>query len=178
MRPIRSASLTISILGMGLAIASMAAYLGFSVAIGALFAGLAFSRDPEAVRTDGSFTYFYEFLTPFFFVHIGMQVDLGALVTSLDIGLILFAAAALSKLMFTAGPALLSMGRRDAFNLGISMISRAEIALVVVYECRAVAGDIVPPEVFAGMVLVSLATSIVSPVVLRMTLPREGPRAS
>jgi Kef-type K+ transport system membrane component KefB len=173
-----AASLTISILGMGLAIASMAAYLGFSVAIGALFAGLAFSRDPEAVRTDGSFTYFYEFLTPFFFVHIGMQVDPGALVTSLDIGLILFAAAALSKLVFTAGPALLSMGRRDSFNLGISMIPRAEIALVVIYECRAVAGDIVSPEVFAGMVVVSLATSIVSPVVLRMTLPREGPRAS
>ena len=42
-------SLTISILGVGLAIAAIADYLGFSIAIGALFAGLAFSRDPDAV---------------------------------------------------------------------------------------------------------------------------------
>ena len=47
--------------------------------------------------------------------------------------------------------------------------------LVVVYECRAIDSDIVPPEVFAGMVLVSLATSILAPVVLRQTLkPQTG----
>ncbi len=164
------ASLSISILGAGLAIAAIAAFLNFSIAIGALFAGLAFSRDPNAVRTDGSFTYFYEFLTPFFFVHIGMQTDLFVMVNALHIGLVLFAAAALAKLVFTTAPALLSMGRRDAMNLGFSMIPRAEIALVVIYECRQIDERIVPSEVFAGMVFVSLATSILSPVILRWTL--------
>lgn len=167
-------SLTISILGAGLVIAAIAGYLGFSIAIGALFAGLAFSRDPEAVRTDGSFTYFYDFLTPFFFIHIGMQTDLAVLLDSFDVGLVLFIAAALSKLVFTAAPALLSMGGRDALNLGVSMIPRAEIALVVVYECQAIDERIVPPEVFAGMVLVSLATSIVSPIALRRMLDGRG----
>ena len=60
-------ALTISVLGAGLAIAAAAGYLGFSLAIGALFAGLAFSRDPQAVHTDARFAYFYEFLTPNFF---------------------------------------------------------------------------------------------------------------
>jgi Kef-type K+ transport system membrane component KefB len=72
--------------------------------------------------------------------------------------------------VFTTAPALLSMGRRDAMNLGFSMIPRAEIALVVIYECRQIDERIVPSEVFAGMVFVSLATSILSPVILRWTL--------
>jgi len=41
-------ALTITVLGAGLAIAAVAGFLGFSLAIGALFAGLAFSRDPQA----------------------------------------------------------------------------------------------------------------------------------
>lgn len=164
------ASLTISILGAGLTIAATADYLGFSVAIGALFAGLAFSRDPEAVRTDGSFTYFYEFLTPFFFIHIGMQTDLSVLINAIDIGLVLFVAAALSKFVFTFAPAILSMSSREAVNLGVSMVPRAEIALVVIYECRAIDAGIVPSEVFAGMIIVSLASSIVAPIALRRML--------
>jgi len=164
------ASLTISILGAGLVIAAIADYMGFSSAIGALFAGLAFSRDPEAVRTDGNFTYFYEFLTPFFFIHIGMQVELGMLVDSIDVGLLLLVMAVVSKLVFTIAPALLSMNRRNAVNLGISMVPRAEIALVVIYECQVIDNRIVPPEMFAGIVLVSLATSIVSPIALRRIL--------
>lgn len=164
------ASLTISILGAGLMIAAIAGYLGFSIAIGALFAGLAFSRDPQAVRTDGSFSYFHEFLTPFFFIHIGLQTDVTVLIDALDVGLVLFVVAAASKLAFTAAPALLSMRRREALNLGVSMIPRAEIALVVIYECRALDDRIIPGEVFAGMVLVSLATSVVSPIALRRML--------
>lgn len=91
--------LTIAVLGAGLAIAALAGYLGFSLAIGALFAGLAFSRDPEAVRTDGRFAYFYEFLSPFFFIFVGMQVDPAAISTSLGLAAVLFLPAALGKLL-------------------------------------------------------------------------------
>jgi Kef-type K+ transport system membrane component KefB len=167
-------SMTLCILGVGLVIAAIAGALGFSIAVGAFFAGLAFSRDPEAVREDGGFTYLYEFLTPFFFIHIGMQTDFSVLLQAGDIGLILFAAAAISKLLFTAAPALLSMSRGDAVTLGVSMIPRAEIALVVIYECRAIDSRIVPPEVFAGMVLVSLATSVLAPIVLRLVLNTQS----
>ena len=159
--------MTISVLGAGLAIAALADALGFSLAIGALFAGLAFSRDPDAVRTDGRFSYIYDLLTPFFFIHIGMQTDVGALFTALDIGLVLFVAAAGIKVVSTALPALLSMNRTHALMLGLSMVPRAEIALVVMYTCSAIDPALVPDDVFASMVLVSLATCIVAPVMLR-----------
>jgi Kef-type K+ transport system membrane component KefB len=165
-------SLTISILGVGLAIAVIAESLGFTLAIGALFAGLAFSRDPEAVHTDGRFLYFYDLLTPFFFIHIGMQIDLSSLVGNLGVGIVLFLAAAAAKLVSTALPAIVSMDKRDALILAVSMVPRAEIALVVLYACRAVDERIVPPDVFAAMVVVSLGTCIVSPILLRRMLSR------
>lgn len=168
-------TLTISIFGAGLTIAVIADYLGFSLAIGALFAGLAFSRDPEAVHKEGRFSYFYDLLTPFFFIHIGMQTDILLMFTSLEVGFVLFMAAFLSKLVFTAGPALLSMSRDDALRLGVSMIPRAEIALVVVYECRAISDQVVPSDVFAGMVLVSIMTCTASPIVLRRMLRSSPP---
>ncbi|MCR9259963.1 MAG: cation:proton antiporter [Pseudomonadaceae bacterium] len=166
--------MTISILGAGLAIAALADALGFSLAIGALFAGLAFSRDPDAVRTDGRFSYIYDLLTPFFFIHIGMQTDVGSLLTAMDIGLVLFLAAAGIKLVSTALPALLSMNRTHALMLGLSMVPRAEIALVVMYTCRAIDPGLVPDDVFASMVLVSLGTCILAPVILRKMLSVQG----
>ena len=164
------ASLTISILGAGLAIAAIAGLLGFSVAIGAMFAGLAFSRDPEAVRADGGFTYLYEFLTPFFFVHIGMQTDLSALLDVLGLASVLFMGAVAAKVLFTTLPAMRIMDRKQALNLGVSMVPRAEIALVVIYECRAIDPSLVSPELFAALVLVALATCISAPIVLRRML--------
>ena len=162
--------LTIVVLGAGLAIAGVAEYLGFSLAIGALFAGLAFSRDPEAVHTDAGFAYFYEFLTPFFFIYIGMQVDPGAIGSSIGLAAILLVPAALGKFLGVAAPALLLMKRRDAALLGLSMVPRAEIAMVVVFQCRQLGGDLVSDEAFAAMVVLSVLTSIFAPLLLRRLL--------
>jgi len=161
---------TITILGAGLAIAVIAGYLGFSLAIGALFAGLAFSRDPQAVRTDARFAYFYEFFTPFFFIHIGMQVDPSAFANAFGLGILLFLVAALAKFIGVAAVAGLLMKKSDAMLLGISMIPRAEIALVVLYQCSQLGEDIVSQEVFAAMVVVSLASSILAPLLLHRLL--------
>jgi len=168
-----STAFTIAILGAGLAIAAVADYLGFSLAIGALFAGLAFSRDPGAVSDDARFSYFYDFLTPFFFINIGMQTDLVALLQSLNLGLVLLAAAALGKLLGVGLPALNSMHVRGAMNLGISMLPRAEIALVVIFQCRELDERLVSPEVFGAMVVVSLATCIASPILLRRRFQQD-----
>lgn len=162
--------LTITILGAGLAIAVIAGYLGFSLAIGALFAGLAFSRDPEAVRTDARFAYFYEFFTPFFFVQIGMQLNPASISSAIDMGILFFLVAALGKFLGVAGVAIMLIKKNDAMLLGVSMIPRAEIALVVMYQASTIDEGIVSDEIFAAMVIVSLATSTLSPLFLRWLL--------
>jgi len=166
--------LTITVLGAGLAIAAVAGYLGFTIAIGALFAGLAFSRDPQAVRTDARFAYFYEFLTPFFFIYIGMQVDPGAVAPSLGLAAILFVPAALGKFLGVAAPALRIVKRPDAVLLGLSMIPRAEIAMVIIYQCQQLGDDVVPDNVFSAMVVVSVMTSILAPLILRSLLTKQS----
>lgn len=166
--------LTITVLGTGLTIAAVAGYLGFSLAIGALFAGLAFSRDPQAVHTDARFSYFYEFLIPFFFIYIGMQVDPGAIAPSLGLAGILFIPAVLGKFLGVAAPALRIVKSPDAVLLGLSMIPRAEIAMVVVYQCREFSDDIVPENIFAAMVLVVVMTSIIAPLILRYLLAKQA----
>jgi Kef-type K+ transport system membrane component KefB len=165
--------ITISVLGAGLGIAAIAGLLGFSLAIGALFAGLAFSRDPEAVHTEARFSYFHDLLAPFFFIHIGMQVDPTAIIPSIGMASILFVPAVLGKLIGVAAPALRVVEKRDAILLGISMVPRAEIAMVIIYQCSIFGSNIVSDEVFAAMVLMAIMTSISAPVALRLMLSRK-----
>lgn len=164
--------ITISVLGAGLGIAAIAGLLGFSLAIGALFAGLAFSRDPEAVHTEARFSYFHDFLAPFFFIHIGMQVDPTAIVPSIGMATILFVPAVLGKVVGVAVPALRIVDKRDAIMLGISMVPRAEIAMIIIYQCGIFGSNIISSEVFAAMVLMTIMTSVIAPVVLRAMLAR------
>lgn len=166
--------LTISVLGSGLVIASVASILGFSLAIGALFAGLAFSRDPEAVRTDAKFSYLYEFLTPFFFIYIGLQINPAVVGDSIWLALILFIPAVLGKFAGVALPALRIVPKYDAVLLGISMVPRAEIAMVIVYQCHALGDDIISDGMFSAMVLVAVMTSVFAPLVLRYLLAQRA----
>lgn len=77
------ADFTLTIVGFGFCIAAIAGLLGFSEAIGAFFAGLVFSRDPEAVKIDASFDILYDLFVPFFFISIGLAIDLTTLGTGL-----------------------------------------------------------------------------------------------
>ena len=164
---------SISVLGAGLVIAAFAGHLGFPLAIGALFAGLAFSRDPETVRADTRFAYFYEFFTPFFFIFIGMQLDPSRLAGSLGIAAMLLAPAVLGKFAGVGIPALIFVKRRDALLLGVSMIPRAEIAMVVIYQCHLLGSDVISGTLFGSLVIVSVLTSILAPLLLRSMLRQE-----
>ena len=169
-------AVAITILGIGILIAAVSGYLGFSLAIGALFAGLAFSRDPQAVHADTRFAYFYEFFTPFFFIQIGMQIDPGTFISSIGLATLLLVAAVVGKVAGVGGAALVTLPKSDAMLLGVSMIPRAEIALVVIYQCQLLGGNMVPDEIFTAMVWVSVMTSIIAPLIVRSLLKRQTRR--
>lgn len=160
------------IVGVGLVVSALASSLGLSLAIGALFAGFIFSRDPEAVRTEASFDDIHAFFAPFFFIGIGLQVDVGALFSALPVGLMLLAAAVVGKIIGAGLPALLVLPAWDALAIGISMVPRAEIAMIVMHEARRFGSHVVPDPLFAGMVLVVAATTTLSALLLRPLLKR------
>ena len=157
---------------IALIIAAVAGLLGFSVAIGAFFAGLVFSRDPKAVRMEASFEPLYEFFTPFFFIHIGFLLTPDSLPGGLGVGLVLLLVAVLSKIVGTAVPAMVAVAPRAALLLGVSMLPRAEIAMIVMQRGVTFNGGGVPDSVYSGMVLVSAATCLATPLALRVLFRR------
>lgn len=166
----------LSMVAVALAIAAAAGILGFSVAIGAFFAGLVFSRDPDAVRMEASFEPLYELFTPFFFIHIGFLIRPDSLYSAAGIGGVVLLVAVVTKLVGTGLPALVSVPPTAAAVLGVSMVPRAEIAMVVMQRGAHIAEGLVSDDVYAAMVFVSALTCVGSPLLLRY-LFRQWPEA-
>lgn len=158
------------VLGSGLLIASLAGLAGFSPAVGGLFAGLAFSRDPEAVRMDARLTVIYDLFTPFFFIAIGYAIDPSALTTAVGIGGVLTLAAIIGKALGAGVPSWRLFGAGGALAIGASMVPRAEIAMVVARRAKEAA--LVSGSVYAGLVAVSAVTCMLSPLLVRQVLSR------
>ena len=165
-------SLMLVVAGIGFAMASLAGLLGFSLAIGAFFAGLVFSGDPQSVKIDASFDSLYELFSPFFFVGLGLYMDPHSLVTSVELGLVLLGAAVFGKLLGHGTPTLLSMGWSGAVLVGVSTVPRAEIAMIIMEQGLVLGHWAVPPAVYSAMVLVSAATCVIGPFAVRGLLNR------
>jgi Kef-type K+ transport system membrane component KefB len=165
----------LAVAGIGIIIAAVAGLIGFSLAIGAFFAGLVFSRDPEAVRMEASFLPVYELFSPFFFIGIGLKIDPDSFTSALGLGCILAVAAIAAKVIADGIPVSLMRGMTGGLLIGISMVPRAEIAMVIMQKGLTLGDWAVPKQVFGAMVVVSAATCILSPVAVRVML-REWPQ--
>lgn len=158
--------------GTAFIIAALAGLMDFSVAVGAFFAGLAFSHDPDAVNFDASFGTLYDFFVPFFFIYIGLQLEIKSFDTSLQLVMVLLVVAVLGKAIGTGLPAILITNKLSALLLSISMIPRAEIAMVIMERGRQLGDWAVSPQIFTSMIIVSAITCIVSPLFLRPLLQK------
>jgi len=167
---------TVALVGFGFIIAALAGLIGFSLAIGAFFAGLVFSRDPQAVKLETPFTVLYDFIAPFFFINIGLLIEPDTFSALAPMMPILLGIAIVGKVLGTSGPALLTSKWTTALLLGVSMIPRAEITMVIMHRGLALGEWAVPREVFSSMVLMSLTTAVVVPIFLYIMLKRWNPR--
>ncbi|MFW5737329.1 MAG: cation:proton antiporter [Spirochaetota bacterium] len=162
----------LSVIAVSIIIAACAGLLGFSVAIGAFFAGLAFSGDPEALRERIAFDVIYDLFVPFFFIGIGLSINLSVALEALVPGLVLLAVAIVGKLLANAGGTLAHSGATGATAIGVSMVPRAEITMVVMQKARSLGAWAAPQTAYAAMALVSLVTVVVAPLILRRVLGR------
>ncbi|ACV68195.1 cation:proton antiporter [Desulfohalobium retbaense] len=163
---------TLTIVGLGFVIAALAGGLGFSLAIGAFFAGLTFSRDPECVTLDTSFTPIFDFFSPFFFVGIGFEFELATLGPSLGMGGLLLVLAVLVKVIANGVPVALLSDGPSGWLIGASMIPRAEIALVIMQKGLHLDTSPVSEQLFGAMVVVSALSCVLAPIVVRGLLQR------
>ena len=160
----------ISVLGVGLVVAGLAALLGFSAAIGGFFAGLIFSRDPLSVKIDGSFDSIHDLFVPFFFVYVGLRLDLSILASNLGPVVLLFVAAVIGNGVGSFLPVMNRLRPQSALVFAIALIPRSEITLLVMR--RGLDLGIVSQNAFGVVVAVVMLTMVGVPLTLQRVLPK------
>ncbi|MDQ5809037.1 MAG: cation:proton antiporter [Actinomycetota bacterium] len=160
-----------------LGLAAFAAQIGLAAIIGAFLAGMVCAEMKDRDDFEEEVAPLYAFFPPFFFVFIGLEVDLGAFgdveVLLALVGITVL--AAVTKFL-PAWLAARRLGRRDAIVVGIGMVPRGEVGIIVA-GIGATAG-VVEGDLFAVIVGMSILTTLFVPPVLRRALPPPDPAPS
>ena len=150
---------------LGLAFA--AASIGVAAIIGAFLGGLAMAEAAEGRKPlRQQVTGITDFLTPFFLVNIGMQLDLSVFTDgrTLALALALTAIAVVTKLI-GCGLGAARLGLRGAMQVGVGMVPRGEVGIVVAQLGLALA--VIDTRIFGAVLFMAIATTVIAPPLLR-----------
>ncbi len=117
----------------------------------------------------------YALLVPIFFVSIGLQTNARALAAQ-DIPLaflIILAAVAGKVIGCGAGARLAGFTGSEALRIGVGMISRGEVGLII--AAIGLQTGLLGERGFAIMVIMVLATTVITPPLLRSVFPAAPP---
>lgn len=149
------------------ALSILASRAGVAAIIGAFLAGMALASsvsEETKQEVDGV----TQFLVPFFLAGIGLHMDLSVFsqpATMWLAGVILLAAVA-SKLI-GCGLGAGRLGMKNALRVGVGMVPRGEVGMVVAQIGQSL--GVVPKDIYAVVVFMSIATTMISPVLLKLT---------
>jgi Na+:H+ antiporter len=154
-------------LAFTLAVAELASAARLAPIVGAFVAGLSLARTSQAERIRRELTPIGHVFVPVFFLQIGIDARLGEFARPAVLGLAgsLFVVAVVGKLVSAAG-AIRAPG--DKLLLGIGMIPRGEVGLIFASLGRA--SGLLGQDLYAALLLVVLATTLVAPPLLRARL--------
>jgi Kef-type K+ transport system membrane component KefB len=112
----------------------------------------------------------YLIFSPVFFASVGLKVTLGGMDASIWIfAIILLVIAILSKVVGCGlGAKICGCTGKEAFQVGIGMISRGEVALIVAQ--KGYASGMLDEVLFAPIVLVVIVTTLITPILLKLVM--------
>lgn len=151
---------------------------GIAAITGAFLAGVIFGRTPARKAIEGKVhAIAYSWLVPIFFVNIGLETNVRSLgATGIPIALAILGVALISKVIGCGTGAIVAgCTPGEALRLGVGMTSRGEVGLIV--ASVGLATGLITDAVFASVVLMVLATTLITPIVLRALYPRQ-PKAA
>ncbi|MGH9804029.1 MAG: cation:proton antiporter [Candidatus Acidiferrales bacterium] len=158
------------VLCLGLSLAAAKARI--AAIIGAFLAGLFFSEEELSGGVKDKVHALHEFLVPFFFVAMGMQMNLSVLGRGslLLLAALVTALAVVGKLI-GCGLGAYSLGRAQALQVGVGMVPRGEVGLIVASIGLGLSA--ISEEVYAVVIIMVLVTTLAAPPALRMLLAKQ-----
>lgn len=168
LRAQNSAFILSIILCLGLSLASV--YIGMAAIVGAFLSGLAFADHSERWKLHENAHPLSEFLAPFFFVILGVQVNVHTFAKPglISMATIICILAIVGKLV-GCGLGCLRLGYKDAVRVGVGMIPRGEVGLIVAGVGLTL--HTISEAVYAIVLVMSIVTTLVAPPFLRMVMP-------
>jgi Kef-type K+ transport system membrane component KefB len=159
-----------------LGLSLLAQYAGVAAIIGAFLAGMTLS-ETVSVRVHVLSAGVSEFLTPFFLAGIGLNLDISVFAkqNTVILALVILAVAIISK-MIGCGLGAWKLGRSDMFRIGAGMVPRGEVGMVVA-QIGASFG-VISKDLFAVVVFMAVATTMVAPALLNIAWRSNGKPAA
>jgi Kef-type K+ transport system membrane component KefB len=144
-------------------LSALANYLGLAAIIGAFVAGMAFAEVREKYALREKMDPVNDLLVPFFFVNIGLMVNLADFTPVLGLAIVVTVLAVIGKLV-GCGLAALPMGRGPALVVGVGMVPRGEVGIIVAMVGLSL--NTIPNSMFTVVVFMSIATTMIAPPML------------
>jgi Kef-type K+ transport system membrane component KefB len=151
---------------------------GIAAISGAYVAGVLFGRTRFKTRIDeGIHPLTYSLLVPAFFITIGLRADIRTLHAHAAFAIALVAVAVVAKVVGCGAVArACGFSRREALRVGVGMISRGEVGLIV--AGYGLGHRLIGQDVFSASVVVVIATTVLTPPLLRAAFQRDAPHAA
>src|SRR5690606_38040354 len=154
-----------------LGLATLAAQIGLAAIVGAFFAGLILELGQRQHALDHQVQPVAEFLVPFFFVSVGMKVELDAFMNAQTLWLTL-AVLVLAMITKVAAGWLVAFrsGWLSSSLIGVGMMPRGEVGIIV--ALMGLSLGVISQDLYSVVVAMSVITTIVAPPILKVLLTR------
>lgn len=162
---------------LALGLAALAGRIGLAAIIGAFLAGMMVAETKEQHPIEDEVAPLYAFFPPFFFVFIGLQVDLGAFADAGTLALLAGVTVLAAATKFAgAWLGARTLGGREAAFVGVGMVPRGEVGIIVAGIGRTT--GVIDDRLFVVIVGMSILTTLAVPPLLRALAPPAAPAQS
>lgn len=154
-------------------VAWLVSFTGISIAIGALLAGLIISGSEYSHQAASIVLPFRDIFTSFFFISVGMLVDVRFLLANFWLVFFLIIIAIVAKtLLATAAPLALGYPLRTAVMTGLALAQVGEFSFIIAQS--GFTTGILPFEIYQTFLVVALITMAATPFVISIGQPVTG----
>ncbi|HEX6989266.1 MAG TPA: cation:proton antiporter, partial [Bacillota bacterium] len=155
-----------------LGLSAVSAEIGLAAIVGAFFAGLIVELGDRHHTVERQVEPVAEFLVPFFFVSVGMKVELGAFFNSRT--LVLTLAVLLLAMVTKVAAGWLTATRRygwlSSSVIGVGMMPRGEVGIIV--ALMGLNLGVIGQDLYSVVVAMSVLTTLIAPPILKVLLTR------